>query len=108
LYISVISLILTAFPVKNKKLDQLQIQNLELDNLLKTEELKKLGIHTVKQIDENKLREIIVFLLKNYRIVWRRSNFFKKLTRNTRVKKIGFKKMKDYESSEEEKQLRLG
>lgn len=108
LFISVVSLILTAYPVKNKKLDQLQIENLELDNLLKKEELKKLGIHNVKQLDENKLQEVILFLLKNYRIVWRRSNFFKKLTRNPRVKKIGFKKMKDYESYEEEKQVRLG
>lgn len=108
LFVSLLSLIVSAFPVKNKKLDQLQIENLELDNLLKKEELKKLGIHYIKEIDQNKLQEIITFLLKNYRVAWRRSNFFKKLTRNTKVKKIGFSKLKDYQSFEDEKQLRLG
>lgn len=108
LLINIITLIITAYPVKNKKLDKLQIENLELDNLLKKEELKKLGITHLKEVDSNKLDEIINFLIKNYKIIWRRSNFFKKLTLNKKVKKISFNKLYNQESTESEIELRLG
>ncbi|WP_027375817.1 hypothetical protein [Kaistella palustris] len=108
LVVSLLTLILSRYPVKNKRLDKAQIENLELDNLLKKEELKKLGITNYEKIDETAVRKIIDFLLKNYKIIWRRSNFFKKLTGNKDVKKIGINKLFNFKASDEEITLRLG
>lgn len=105
--LTIINLILTRYPVKNKKLDKLQIENLELDNLLKKEELRKLGID-FKNVDESTLNKVVEFLIKNYKIIWRRSNFFKKLTQNRDVKNISINKLKDFVPSPDEKTLRLG
>ncbi|POS00512.1 hypothetical protein Q361_1851 [Flavobacterium croceum DSM 17960] len=108
LVVSILTLIVTAFPLKNKRLDEAQIENLEMDNLLKKEELRKLGIEYIKEVDESKFQEIIKFLIKNYKIVWRRSNFFKKVTLNKKIKKIAFNKSLDDRTNQEEIQLRLG
>lgn len=106
--LTIINLILTRYPVKNKKLDKLQIENLELDNLLKKEELKKLGIVDFKSVDSNTLDKIIEFLTKNYKIIWRRSNFFKKLTLNKDIKNIAINKLYNFIPSPDETVLRLG
>jgi len=108
LVVSLLTLILSRYPVKNKRLDKAQIENLELDNLLKKEELKKLGITNYEKIDETAVNKIIDFLLKNYKIIWRRSNFFKRLTGNKEVKKIGINKLLNFQAADEEITLRLG
>lgn len=108
LVVNVLTLLLSRYPVKNRRLDKAQIENLELDNLLKKEELKKLGITGFEKIDESLLKKIIEFLLKNYKIIWRRSNFFKKLTVNKEIKKIGINKLYNFKVSDEEIDLRLG
>jgi len=108
LVVSILTLIVTTFPLKNKRLGQAQLDNLEMDNLLKKEELRKLGIEYIQEVDESKFQEIINFLIKNYKIVWRRSNFFKKVTLNKRIKKIAFKKSIENQNTEDEIELRLG
>ncbi|MDQ1164881.1 hypothetical protein [Flavobacterium sp. SORGH_AS_0622] len=108
LIVSIITLILSRIPVQNRKLTKLQIENLELDNQLKREELKKLGIKNVDKIDENLLKKITDFLIKNYKIFWRRSNFFKKITQYKRINKITVNKLLNYHPSSEIKTLRLG
>jgi hypothetical protein len=101
-------LIMSRFPVQNRKLTQLQIENLELDNQLKKEELKRLGIVSLEAIDGKLLQKIIDFLIKNYNIVWRRSNFFKKITQYKRINKITINKLQNYNSSQEPVSLILG
>lgn len=108
LLVSVLTLILSRIPVQNRKLTKLQIENLELDNQLKREELKKLGIKNIENIDNNLLQKIISFLLKNYKIIWRRSNFFKKITQYKRINKITINKLLDYKPSPELETLKLG
>ncbi|PTS92667.1 hypothetical protein DBR11_26490 [Pedobacter sp. HMWF019] len=92
-------------PVQNRKLTKLQIENLKLDNRLKREELLKLGIENFDLADEKMLTKIINYLMKNYRIVWRRSNFFKKLRQYPKVIKITINKLKNLVPGPEELSL---
>ena len=85
LVVTVLTLIMSRVPVQNKKFTKLQIENLELDNQLKREELRKLGLHDIDNIDKNILQKIIDFIIKNYKIIWRRSNFYKKITQYRRI-----------------------
>ncbi len=102
------TLIMSRVPVQNRKLTKLQIENLELDNQIKREELKKLGIHNIENIDENILKRIIAFLVKNYKIIWRRSNFFKKITLYKRINKISINKLFNLYSLSDPTVLQLG
>lgn len=108
LFVSVLTLIVSRVPVSDSKLTKLQIENLELDNQLKREELKRLGIKNIENIDNSLLQKIISFLLKNYKIIWRRSNFFKKITQYKRINKITINKLSDYKPSLEFETLKLG
>lgn len=109
LVVSLVDLILSRYPIENKKLTQLQIENLELDNQLKREELRKLGIKNIDVVDDSKLKQIIDFLLTNYKIIWRRSNFFKKMTQYRKINKISFRKLLNFNKVDEEQTvLRLG
>ncbi len=96
LALTALSLIMSRVPVQNRKLTKLQIENLELDNLLKREELRKLGLANLDQADEQMITKIINYLMKNYRIVWRRSNFFKKMRQYPRIIKITINKLRNY------------
>lgn len=108
LLVSVITLIMSRVPVQNRKLTKLQIENLELDNQIKREELKKLGIQNVDKIDDNLLQKIITFLVKNYKIIWRRSNFYKKITQYRRINKIEINKLNNYKAIDKPTTLLLG
>ncbi len=107
LLVSILTLIMSRMPVQNKRLTKLQIENLEIDNIIKKEELKKLGIQSIKKIDNGLLTRITEFLVKNYRIIWRRSNFFKKITQYKRIKKITINKLLDFKPSPEVEVLNL-
>jgi hypothetical protein len=107
LLVSVLTLIVSRFPVQNKKLTQLQIENLDLDNQLKKEELRKLRIKNLEEIDEQLLNSLISLLLRDYKIVWRRSNFFKKITQYKRINKITVNKLNNFKPSSEAETLRL-
>lgn len=108
LLVSILTLIMSRAPVQNRTLTKLQIENLELDNQLKREELRKLGIKNIENIDDNLLHKIVAFLIKNYKIIWRRSNFFKKITQYKRINKITINKLLDFKPSPELQILKLG
>ena len=108
LLVTILTLIMSRIPVQNRKLTKLQIENLELDNQLKREELKKLGIKNLDSVDDNLLQRIIEFLIRNYKIIWRRSNFFKKITQYRRINKITVNKLLNFKPSPEPQTLMLG
>lgn len=99
LIVSAIAIILSRIPVENKRLTQLQIENLELDNELKRTELKdlKLKTKTENEIDEILIKKVVELLLLNYKIVWRRSNFYKKLSHYKRIYKVSNQRLSDGE-----------
>lgn len=90
LILTVIGLILSRMPVENKELVKLQIENLELDNELKRQELKKIKneVRTEEKLTEEIVERFLEFLQKDYRIVWHRSNFYKKLNTYPKVTKL--------------------
>lgn len=108
LLVSILTLIMSRVPVQNRKLTKLQIENLELDNQLKREELKKLGVKNIENIDEGLIQKIVAFLIKNYKVIWRRSNFFKKITQYKRINRISINKLLDFKPSPEPETLKLG
>ncbi|MBN7816250.1 hypothetical protein [Algoriphagus pacificus] len=82
LLVSVAAIIISRFPTENRELTKLQIENLKLDNELKSKELEKLNLKALKEEDEliqDKLIGSVELVNKNYRIAWRKSNFYKKL-----------------------------
>lgn len=95
--VSAIAIILSRRPVENKKLTQLQIENLELENELKRNELKNLHLKALKEdeIKEDLIIKVVNLLSLNYRIIWRRSNFFKKITEYKRVSKFSCQRFQD-------------
>jgi hypothetical protein len=91
LIVSVSALILSRFPAENKKLTQLQIENLELDNELKRKELEKLNLEFIQdsdEITEKTLVDSVELVNKNYKISWRKSNLYKKLNNYSKIDSI--------------------
>ncbi len=87
LIVSAIAIILSRIPVENKKLTKLQIENLKLDNELKKKELRELKLKSKdeSEIDEELIKKVVELLLINYKITWRRSNFYKKIAQYKRI-----------------------
>lgn len=90
LIVSAIAIIISRIPVENKKLTKLQIENLKLDNKLKKKELQELKLKSKdeNEIDEDLITKVVELLLINYKIVWRRSNFYKKVAQYKRINEI--------------------
>lgn len=90
LIVSAIAIIISRIPVENKKLTKLQIENLKLDNKLKKKELQELKLKSKdeNEIDEDLITRVVELLLINYKIVWRRSNFYKKVAQYKRINEI--------------------
>lgn len=87
--VSAAAIYLSRIPVENKKLTQLQIENLEIENELKRHELENLRLKSNEIVVSRELIGQVVELLNlNYKIIWRRSNFFKKLLQYKRIEKI--------------------
>lgn len=107
LLVSVLTLIVSRFPVQNRKLTKLQIENLELDNQLKKEELKKYKVKSVDEISDSLLDDLASLLLRDYRVAWRRSNFFKKITLYKRISKISLNKLKNFQPAPDPELLEL-
>lgn len=82
LIVSVAAIIISRFPVENKELTHLQIENLKLDNEIKRKELEKLNLDFIQddaELDQQKVKDSIEFVNKNYKVSWRKSNLYKKL-----------------------------
>lgn len=90
LIVSIAAILISRFIVENKKLSKLQIENLELDNSIKKKELQQLKLNSINDEDLNdqKIKDTVEYLLKNYRITWRKSNFYKKLENYQKVEYI--------------------
>lgn len=90
LVLMILQLIISRIPVENKELIKLQKENLELDNEIKRNQLKKLKYEIVKDSDvTNEIIERIFEILdSDYRVVWHRSNFYKKLNFYQKITKL--------------------
>lgn len=98
LIISIATMILSRFPAENKKLTDLQIENLRLDNDIKRKELEKLNLDFIqdeKDIDEKKLKDSLELVKKNYKVSWSKSNLYKKLDKYPKVESIEIQRAKD-------------
>ena len=90
LVLTVFGLVLSRIPVENKELVKLQIENLELDNELKRQELKKIKneVKTEEELTEEVVNRVLEILDKDYKIIWHKSNFYKKLNFYPKVTKL--------------------
>lgn len=90
LVLTVFGLILSRIPIENKELAKLQIENLELDNEIKRQELKKIKnkVKTEEELTEKVVDRVLEILDKDYKIVWHKSNFYKKLNFYPKVTKL--------------------
>lgn len=90
LALTIFGQILSRIPVENKELVRLQIENLELDNQIKRQELKKIKNEVKKEEDlTNEVVERVLEILDiDYKIIWHKSNFYKKLNFYPKVIKL--------------------
>jgi hypothetical protein len=97
LVLTVLGLVLSRIPVENKELVKLQIENLELDNELKRQELKKIknDVKTEEEVTEEVVERVLEILDKDYKIVWHKSNFYKKLNFYPKVTKLTTQKLNE-------------
>jgi len=92
--------VLSRFPVENKELTALQIENLQLDNELKRKELEKLKLDNLENdndLNQKIVSDSITMVNKNYKISWRRSNLYKKLDSYPKVDHIDVTRLQDDE-----------
>lgn len=98
LIISVAATLLSRFPVENEKLTELQIENLKLDNEIKRKELEKLNIELLQEhqdLTDEKLKDSINLVVKNYKISWRKSNLYRKLNNYAKIDSIEIQRFKN-------------
>lgn len=98
LLVSVATLIISRFPVQNKELTKLQIENLKLDNEIKKKELEKLNLDFLQDeadITKQIINDTVILVNKNYRVSWRKSNFYKKLNNYHKIEYIEFLRYQD-------------
>jgi hypothetical protein len=88
--VSVAAIVISRIPVENHELTELQIENLKLDNEIKKKELEKLNLEFLDEndIDKDVIIDTVEFVNKNYRIAWRKSNFYKKLNNYPKIESI--------------------
>ena len=86
LVLAILTVIISRFPVESK----LQKENLRLDN-----ELKKLEIQEIKnrlsneeQIRDEIVEEVYEKISRDYKILWHKSNFYKKLNHQLKVTRV--------------------
>lgn len=91
LMVSVAAIIISRFPVENKELTKLQIENLQLDKEIKRKELEKLNLEFIQdddELDQQKVIDSVELVNKNYKISWRKSNLYKKLNSYPKVDSV--------------------
>jgi hypothetical protein len=88
LIVSIAAIIISRFPIENEELTKLQIENLKLDNELKKKELEKLNLDFIQdddKISKEQLTDSVELINKNYKISWRKSNLYKKISNYNKV-----------------------
>lgn len=90
LILTIIGLLLSRIPVENKELIKLKIENLELDNELKKQQLKNIKdeVKTEEELTAEIVERILIILDNDYKIVWHKSNFYKKLNYYPKVTRL--------------------
>ena len=104
--VTVFGLVLSRIPVENKELVKLQIENLELDNELKRQELKKIKneVKAEEELTGEIVERVLEILDKDYKIVWHKSNFYKKLNLYPKVIKLTTQRLNEHNEPVEEEQ----
>ncbi|WP_108422766.1 hypothetical protein [Flagellimonas amoyensis] len=100
LIVSVAAMVISRFPVENKELTQLQIENLKLDNEIKRKELEKLNLDFIQddsELDQQKVIDSVELVNKNYKISWRKSNLYKKLNNYQKVDSVEVRRYEEQE-----------
>ena len=100
LMVSVAAIVISRFPVENKELTKLQIENLQLDNEIKRKELEKLNLEFIQddsELDQQKVIDSVELVNKNYKISWRKSNLYKKLNSYPKVDSVEVIRYEDKE-----------
>lgn len=87
LLLSVLVLIYSRIPVENRRLTELQIKNLELDNELKRKELEKLSSDS---ISNEIIHKVVEYFEQDFKINWHKSNFYKKLFLDQNISDVSF------------------
>jgi hypothetical protein len=98
LIVSITAIFISRFPVENKELTALQIENLKLDNAIKRKELQKLNLeflHDDAELDEKKITDTAEVVSKNYKVAWRKSNLYKKLQDYPKVEYFEIQRFKN-------------
>ncbi|RXR15963.1 hypothetical protein EQG63_12040 [Flavobacterium amnicola] len=91
LLIAIIALIYSRIPVENSKLTELQIENLELDNEIKKEELKQLRQKAdAKTVEKDTLIKLVEHFEDDFKINWHKSNFYRKLISEKDITSVSF------------------
>ena len=100
LLVSVAAIIISRFPVENKELTKYQIENLKLDIEIKKKELEKLNLEFLQEEDEvqeETLIDAVELVNKNYKIAWRKSNLYKKLSSYRKIESFEMLRYKEDE-----------
>jgi len=98
LIVAIGAIVISRFPVENKELTALQIENLKLDNELKRKELEKLNLEFIQdneEISQETLVDSVEIVNKNYKVSWRKSNLYKKLNNYQKVDYIDVVRLQD-------------
>ena len=91
IFISIMAIVSSRIPFSDPELDQLQKQNLRLSI-----EEKKLRIEKLKaeleneKVNEKTVAKVAESLETNLKVVTRKSNFYKQLSRYNKIEKVGF------------------
>lgn len=91
LLIAILALIYSRIPVENKELTEKQIENIELDNEIKKEQLKQLREKSNANDKENDTIILLVEYFENdFKVNWHKSNFYRKLLSEKEITSVSF------------------
>ena len=90
LILTILGLLLSRIPIENKELVKLKMENLELDNELKRQELKKIKdeLKTEEDLNDEVVERVLNIYNNDFKIIWHKSNFYKKLNFYPKVTKL--------------------
>jgi hypothetical protein len=107
LVLAVITVILSRIPVENKELINLQIENLKLDNEIKRQELKAINerLKSSEEVTNEIVEEVVSKLNQDYKVIWHKSNFYRKLNFYPKVVKLTTNKLDDNNNPIDEEKI---
>ena len=89
--VGILAIFLSRFPVENKELIKLQIENLKLDNEKKRIELEKLQkAIKAEKIEKDLTEEAYKILSSNHKILSHRSKFYKNLQSLPKIQQVSY------------------